>query len=577
MGTENDGLTQRRGKISILRNLGVGKKLLVGFGALFIIIATSITLSIISATNSNNQINAYGQYTVPNAEHIRVMQVSLQDTLHHLLEAIITEDTQAAKAALDDISTDSKVFSNELEAYKNNQRNRERDEDIDKISSIFSEASNDRNAIADLITKQPEGYQEKALSIFMEKYSPEISEVLDKLGEFTVLAKERANVQFQQAQTTNSRTRLMLIVTIIAAISLTIAVVIGISGSILNPVREIMSVFAEIAKGNMKTTITYNGRDELGQMAALIQQANTLQSGILSDVMLHLSNIANGNLQTQMEMDYPGDFAVLKDSLQATITSLNGTMRTIHTAAEQVSTGSSQVAGGAQALAAGSTEQASAVEQLTVSVGRVAEQALENAEHVKSATEAVAQTGTDIQAGNEHMHELTAAMANISTASDQIANITKVIEDIAFQTNILALNAAIEAARAGNAGKGFAVVADEVRNLAAKSAEAARRTTALIQNSVTSVAQGTEITAQTAQILQAVAESSRKITESFTKIEQATAQQTSAIDQIRQGLNQVSAVVQTNAATAEENSATSEEMSAQATALQDEVGKFRLL
>lgn len=577
MNVENDDLKQRKGKISILKNLGVGNKLLVGFGALFIVIAISITLSFISAGNSNRQINSYGQYLVPNAEHVRIMQVSLQNTLHHLLEAVVTEDLQNAKSALDVVSADSNVFADELTAYKNNQRNRDRDADIDQIFSIFNEVSNTQSKIADLATRRPEGYQKEAMAIFIEEYSPEISEILDKLDGFTLTAKEQADEQFREAQATNSKTRLMLFITIIVAVALTIAVILGISGSILNPVREIMSVFSEIAKGNMKTTIAYNSRDELGRMATLIQQANSFQSAILADVMMHLSNISEGNLQTQTEMDYPGDFAVLKECVQATITSLNTTMRAIHTAAEQVSVGSSQVSGGAQALAAGSTEQASAVQQLTASVSRVAEQALENAEHVKSATDAVSQTGTDIQTGNKRMHELTAAMENISASSSQIANITKVIEDIAFQTNILALNAAIEAARAGSAGKGFAVVADEVRNLAAKSAEAARQTTELIQNSVSSVAQGTEITAQTAQILQAIAESSRKVTESFLKIEQATAEQTSAIDQIRQGLNQVSTVVQTNAATAEENSATSEEMSAQAAALQEEVGKFRLL
>ncbi len=186
------------------------------------------------------------------------------------------------------------------------------------------------------------------------------------------------------------------------------------------------------------------------------------------------------------------------------------------------------------------------------------------------------QVGENVRDSGFHMKQLTDAMENISETSDQITNITKVIEDIAFQTNILALNAAIEAARAGDTGKGFAVVADEVRNLAAKSAEAAKKTAELIRNSVEAVGDGAKVAAITAKILQNVELKTNQVSDSIKMIEQASGEQVVAIDQITQGLGQVSSVIQTNAATAEENSATSEEMSAQAATLKEEVAKFKL-
>jgi methyl-accepting chemotaxis protein len=206
----------------------------------------------------------------------------------------------------------------------------------------------------------------------------------------------------------------------------------------------------------------------------------------------------------------------------------------------------------------------------------LAEEAAENSSNVKVATQYVVEACTGVNTGNEHMKQLTEAMANIGTASSQITNITKVFEDIAFQTNILALNAAIEAARAGNAGKGFAVVADEVRNLAAKSAEAAKQTAELIHRSTATVSEGTQVAEKTAAILHEVEDKAGMANDSIVKIDHASNEQAIAIEQIKLGLNQVSAVVQTNAATAEENSATSEEMSAQAATLHEEVMKFKL-
>ena len=174
------------------------------------------------------------------------------------------------------------------------------------------------------------------------------------------------------------------------------------------------------------------------------------------------------------------------------------------------------------------------------------------------------------------MQHLNTAMKEIGESSQKISKITKLVEDIAFQTNILALNAAVEAARAGDAGKGFAVVADEVRNLAAKSAEAAKQTADLIQISTATVSEGERLASETLKLLETVFEKAKVVSRSIEDIEHASTEQASAIEQINLGLSQVSSVVQTNAATAEESSAASEELAAQAQTLQQEVGKFKL-
>ena len=168
-------------------------------------------------------------------------------------------------------------------------------------------------------------------------------------------------------------------------------------------------------------------------------------------------------------------------------------------------------------------------------------------------------------------------MIEIGESSKKITNITKVIEDIAFQTNILALNAAIEAARAGEAGKGFAVVADEVRNLAVKVSEAAGETASLLEQSTTVVENGENISKETVEILKGLADKADFLGESMDKIRNASDEQVEAIKQINTGLSQVSSVVQTNAATAEESSASSEELAAQAQTMRDEMNRLKLM
>lgn len=564
------------GKGNIMKNLSISKKLIVGFGAVFVLLALSIVFSLVSMNRLGDQVELYGQYTVPNITDIWKIRRNLVSAERYVLKTFSEEEGKEIESLFAQAGEDGKEALAQLERYAANQRDMDHDMKINELRTLFSQADAVRTEMAELLQNPTEVNQQKGYELFCEQYSPLFDQATVILDDFSASADAYTAQQRAEAVEDERAAIVMLVTCAVVSLVLTIVVVFAIGKSILSPVKEIVDVFEEISKGHLQAEIKYEGCDEIGQMAELIQKTNRMQQTMVKDLIEKFKKISQGDLQIHIDIDYPGDFAALKETIEKTVSILNYTMQTINTAAEQVSTGAEQVSSGAQALAAGSTEQASSVEELTVSIAQIAEEAAENSINVKAATEYVEQVAAGVVTGNEHMKELTAAMADIGAASDQITNITKVIEDIAFQTNILALNAAIEAARAGNAGKGFAVVADEVRNLAAKSAEAAKQTADLILTSVNTVNKGTQTTTQTAQILIEVGEKAQMANDSIIKIEQASEEQAGAIEQIKQGLSQVSAVVQTNAATAEENSATSEEMSAQAVTLHEEVEKFKL-
>lgn len=346
--------------------------------------------------------------------------------------------------------------------------------------------------------------------------------------------------------------------------------------AIIDPIQAASATLNELAEGNLKITMDGDFKGQHGKIKHDMNQTIEFLRAYVEEITHTLEEMSRGNFDLEITNLYCGDFLAIKKALNQIAASLSTTLYDINVAASQVDIGAQQISDSGQALSHGTTEQASSIQELTASIEEVAAETKRNAQNANEANELAINVRSNAEVGNSQMVKMVAAMSEINDSSHNISKIIKVIDDIAFQTNILALNAAVEAARAGQHGKGFAVVAEEVRTLAARSAEAAKETTGLIEGSIDKVEVGTKIADETALGLAEILKQIEKVTDLVGRIARASNDQASEIAQINQGIEAVSQVVQTNSATAEQSAAASEELSGQAEMLKQMVDAFKL-
>lgn len=486
---------------------------------------------------------------------------------------------------------------NMLYLYADNETKQQ--SEIETINEVMKEAEENVTAFSERLEKYDEkiGENYKECVAYIEEYKASVERAISYVnaGQLEEARNELLTTGVTSANNAEAKFDLMMsdmkdasaaaselietqikglriIVIVICVVSFFISTIYCLSliKAITVPVEKLSEASKKLSVGDVEVDCTKIHDDDLG---ALMDDFSNMAAAIKEQARI-AEVISNGDLTVQVEPR--GEKDILGKALQRLVADNNMTLGNIRESTMQVTLGAEQVANASQALAQGSTEQASAIEQVTASMDEIAERTKANASEAAEANNLVHSVKDMAVDGNGQMKSMIQAMNDINESSETISKIIKVIDDIAFQTNILALNAAVEAARAGEHGKGFAVVAEEVRNLAAKSASAASETAEMIEDSIRKVNNGTHLAEETAKSLDEIVGRIDKVAALINDIAVVSNDQATAVSQIDQAIGQVSTVVQTNSATSEQCAAASEEMSNQAANLRNLMANYKL-
>lgn len=552
-----------------LEKMKIGKKLAIGFGTLGVLLFFMVVVAMISLSISGNSIQNMVYDRFPKLVAASSVINGLNAVALKTRNMTLTTNKEEIKRDYEQITEIRKEVGTALNKLDETLTTPKGRELIEQIMSIRERYVPLMQKVQDLAL---EGKAVEAQQILitqeqqlLKNYIKAVEDIVDYI---TAVMDKEGN----DAKTLYITSLIILLLVSIGSLIIAYTLAKKITKQITVPISTIVSKADELSLGvaeNIPSELI-SREDEIGDLGKSFQKL----VGVTQEKIALANSIASRDVSKDVILASQRDALGL--ALKTMSQELNNFMHECNNNANQVSIGSQQVADASQNLSQGATESASSLEEITSSMNEIGNQTKKNAENANLANTLSNEAKKNAQNGNKQMHLMIEAMNGINTSSEKISKIIKVIDEIAFQTNLLALNAAVEAARAGKHGKGFAVVAEEVRNLAARSAQAARETTEMIDDSSKKVLAGSQITKETADALEGIMTSTEKVTDLINEITSASNEQAHSVSQIVVALNQIEQVTQRNTASAEESAAAAEELSGQASELKRLIGRFKL-
>lgn len=562
-----------------IRDLNIGKKLGLAFLTMIIIsmIGQFYTLSSLKQTGDISQKLFLGPYKLTNkAIGIRRDILSVGN---NITNAILSRNfTEYENSILEDLDNIDK----KIDDLKNNPTT---DEEllniIDSLESSVATVKQQYEKIYTFIGKEnySDSDYKSAVSITTSSNSIYSTAYKNSTKNAMKLYKEAQTrgIEFsREVKGTVSRTLLISIIVNLATMVLVVIIFIYTLKNLKEPIKEIEVASNNMANGDFDISINYKSKDELGKLSSSMRQVCSATKEVVSDTNRILGEVALGNFDVKTNGQYIGEFKNIEDSVIKITNDLSETMLKINLASEQVESSSDQVVNISKDLTQGAIAQSKTIEKLYSTIMNISNKIKSTADNAEQASVLSVSAGHEVRYGSEQVSQVVRAMSDIEIASNEISRIIKMIYDIAFQTNILALNAEVEASRAGDSGKGFAVVAEEVRRLANKSAEAAKKTDILIENSITAVNKGTKVVDNAAQSLGKIVNTTNRTILLVDEMAKSSEEQASAVTEITHGIKEISKIVQKNLNIAEDGTTASKDLSGQARILKLLINRFQL-